>query len=142
MRIIFLFIVISHSLLMAQDSTAVKFNLTIKIAGFESDDGSAMVALVNSQKSWQSEGASFKNAIPKIEKKRVILVFNELPKGTYGVKVYHDENDNRKLDSNFIGIPKEAYGFSNNARGNFGPADWQDAKFEVTEDKEIIIKVE
>ncbi len=128
--------------LLAQDSTATTFNLTITITGFENDKGSAMVALINSRESWQTEGTSFKNAIPKIEKKKVVLSFNDLPKGIYGVKVYHDANDNRKLDTNFIGIPNEAYGFSNDARGSFGPADWQDAKFEILKDTENTIKVE
>ena len=53
----------------------------------------------------------------------------DLPYSQYAVKVFHDENTNSELDTNFLGIPTEDYGFSNNVRGTFGPADYDDAKF-------------
>ena len=40
--------------------------------------------------------------------------FFDIPPGTYAVKLHIDENENGKLDTNFIGIPKEQYGISNN----------------------------
>jgi len=46
--------------------------------------------------------------------------------------VFHDENGNGKNDRNFLGIPKEPYGFSNNARRKFGPPTWTEAKFAVS----------
>ena len=42
-----------------------------------------------------------------------------------------NENGNNKMDSNFLGIPKEDYACSNNAKGFMGPPKWEDAKFEV-----------
>lgn len=47
--------------------------------------------------------------------------FLQLPSGRYAVIVFHDENDNGLLDTDFLGIPTEGYGFSNNAMGVFGP---------------------
>lgn len=41
-------------------------------------------------------------------------VMENLAPGDYGVVAIHDENKNRKLDRNFIGIPKEGFGFANN----------------------------
>jgi uncharacterized protein (DUF2141 family) len=41
-------------------------------------------------------------------------VFDDLPPGTYAVAVVHDENGNGQLDKNFLGIPSEGYGVSNN----------------------------
>jgi uncharacterized protein (DUF2141 family) len=41
-------------------------------------------------------------------------VWEHLPPGDYGVAVIHDENQNARLDRNFIGIPKEGFGFANN----------------------------
>jgi uncharacterized protein (DUF2141 family) len=38
----------------------------------------------------------------------------DIPPGTYAVKLHIDENENGKLDTNFLGIPKEQYGISNN----------------------------
>jgi uncharacterized protein (DUF2141 family) len=55
-------------------------------------------------------------------------VFKDVPYGEYAVKVFHDENDNLKIDIGWRG-PTERYGFSNGARGIFGPPDFDDAKF-------------
>jgi uncharacterized protein (DUF2141 family) len=53
----------------------------------------------------------------------------------------HDENDNKKMDTNFIGIPKEDFGCSNNATGFMGPPKYEDAKFMLEENKTIDIKI-
>lgn len=50
-----------------------------------------------------------------------IAVWENLPPGNYGVAVIHDENGNHKLDRNFIGIPKEGFGFANNPHVGLGP---------------------
>ena len=67
-----------------------------------------------------------------VEENRISWKQDSLPYGKYAIAVYHDKNVNGELDSNLLGIPKEAYGFSNNARGRFGPASWKDAHFEIT----------
>ena len=55
----------------------------------------------------------------------------ELPAGTYAIGIFHDANLNNRLDNFFFGIPKEQYGFSNNARGFMGPPSFEDAAFTV-----------
>ena len=60
-----------------------------------------------------------------------------MPQGNYAIAVYHDKNKNGKIDTNLLGIPKEDYGFSNDARGKFGPASWNDAVFKVSEPKHV-----
>lgn len=67
---------------------------------------------------------------------------DDLPYGNYAIAVYHDKNTNGELDTNLLGIPKEAYGFSNNARGRFGPASWSDAHFTInSKQSEMVIEV-
>jgi uncharacterized protein (DUF2141 family) len=56
--------------------------------------------------------------------------FEDIPPGTYALAVIHDENMNGKLDINFIGIPKEGYGFSNGAKGLFGAPSFSAASFQ------------
>lgn len=63
----------------------------------------------------------------------VVLVFRDLPPGRYAVSAYHDENDNGKLDRNFIGIPSEGYGFSRDAKGRRGPPGFDDAAVDIKE---------
>jgi uncharacterized protein (DUF2141 family) len=57
-------------------------------------------------------------------------VFADLPAGFYAVSVFHDENMNEKLDKNFMGVPKEGYGASNNPKKKMGPPNFDEAKFQ------------
>jgi uncharacterized protein (DUF2141 family) len=57
--------------------------------------------------------------------------FDKLTPGSYAVTVFHDLNDNGELDTGFFGIPKEPVGFSNNAKGRFGPAKWEATRFPI-----------
>jgi len=61
----------------------------------------------------------------------VLVVFRDLKSGDYAVTAFLDENGNEKLDTNLFGMPTEKYGFSNDARGSFGPPSFADAKFSV-----------
>ena len=58
------------------------------------------------------------------------IVIHDLPAGEYAIASYHDENGNGKLDTNALGLPEEGYGFSNDARGMFGPPKFSEAVFE------------
>ena len=69
------------------------------------------------------------------------VLFENIPNGTYAIAVVHDENDNKKMDTNFFGIPKEGYGVSNNKYPKMSEPSFDDAKFSLKEDKEISIKM-
>jgi uncharacterized protein (DUF2141 family) len=64
-----------------------------------------------------------------IKDKIAWVVFTGLPAGTYAAAILHDENDDQKMNKNFLGLPKEGYGFSNNAMGTFGPPSFNKASF-------------
>jgi uncharacterized protein (DUF2141 family) len=55
--------------------------------------------------------------------------FEDIPPGTYALAVIHDENSNGKLDTNWLGIPTEGYGFSNDAKGMLGAPSFSVASF-------------
>ena len=63
----------------------------------------------------------------------------ELPPGSYAIGIFHDANLNNRLDNYFFGVPREQYGFSNNARGFMGPPSFEDAAFSVKGKTEISI---
>ena len=65
----------------------------------------------------------------------------DLPIGRYAIKVFVDANYNKELDLNFLGIPKEQVGFSNDATGNFGPPSFSDASFSVPDNKDLQINL-
>ena len=70
------------------------------------------------------------------QKKKIDLqnteINNVLPHGEYAVTLFVDFNGNNKLDKNFLGIPKEQYGFSNNVMGKMSPPTFDQAKFVIT----------
>ena len=119
-------------------------NLIVNISGFPSSDGFAMVALHKSEESYKDEGAT------AIAKSRIMVVnqkaqaiFGNLEYGSYGISIFHDENGNGIMDKNAMGIPKEAYGFSNNARGFFGKPDYKNVMFEINSaEKDIAINLD
>jgi uncharacterized protein (DUF2141 family) len=65
----------------------------------------------------------------KIENRQAVCVFSGVAPGDYAVSVFHDENANGTLDRNFIGMPKEGVGASNDAAGKLGPPRFEDARF-------------
>jgi uncharacterized protein (DUF2141 family) len=118
--------------------------LIIDISGFPSSDGYAMVALTNSNESYKGgEDAAIAKTKTMVVGQKAQVIFTNLPYGWYGISLYHDENNNGKMDKNMMGIPKEAYGFSNNAKGFFGKPDYKDVKFELkSSEKKIDIKLD
>ena len=119
--------------------TSETAELTIKIVGIESDEGRMNIAVFNSEESWM-ETRLYENALD-IEERACSWTIEEVPYGEYGVAVYHDENGNGKHDKNFLGIPKEPYGFSNNARGKTGPPGWEKTRFSIS-DPTLEIEIE
>ena len=65
----------------------------------------------------------------------------ELPNGTYAIGIFVDANYNNEMDRNFFGVPKEQYGFSNDAKGSFGPPSFKDASFTVSGDMQLEINL-
>ena len=108
-------------------------DLTVTISDIREAKGSLMVSVVNSDAAWNNEAAPV--AVKKVPaaQGKVKLQFKDLAPGTYAVQVMHDENENQKLDSNFLGILIEGYGFSNNPNV-MRKAHYDEARFEVGAD--------
>ncbi len=76
-----------------------------------------------------------------IQQSSVTTVFADIPEGEYSISVFHDENKNGEIDKNSFGIPKESYGFSNNIMGMFGPPSFEEAKFKVSKEGVVHLKI-
>jgi len=118
---------LSQTILFAQEN--VSQDITVKITNLDGDSGKVYVALYNSEATFLEK--KYKSTISAIKDNGCEIVFKNIPNGTYAISLFHDENDNNKMDSNFLGIPKEDYGCSNNAKGFMGPPKWKDAKFKI-----------
>ena len=72
----------------------------------------------------------------------VTCQFDNVSPGIYAASVSHDVNENGKVDTNFLGIPREAWGVSNNVRPPFRAPKFEEAQFEVRGDKTIEITID
>jgi len=66
------------------------------------------------------------------------VTFKDVPQGTFAVSVLHDENGNGKMDKNFVGIPKEGYGASNNPKKKKRAPTFDEAKFSLNTSEQAI----
>lgn len=106
--------------------------IEIIIKGLRSDKGQVIVAMFNSSSVFPEErDKAYCRLKSNINGKQVKLSFSTIPDGEYAISFYHDENENNKFDFNFLKIPKEGYGASNNARGHWGPPAFKDASFKI-----------
>jgi uncharacterized protein (DUF2141 family) len=103
--------------------------LTVSITNIRTDKGELLVSVVNSDAGWNNQAKPVAATKVAATGKDSVLRF-DLPAGSYAVQVMHDENGNGKLDTNFIGIPSEGYGFSNNPQV-MRKAYFSEAKFEI-----------
>jgi uncharacterized protein (DUF2141 family) len=116
--------------------------LIVKTVGLKSDQGEVRLALCNCEENYSSKDAEpFRRIAVPISEKQAEAVFEDLPFGEYAIKLFHDKNSNGDLDTNFLGLPKEDYAFSNNAKATFGPPEYEKAKFEFKEDMSIEIRM-
>jgi uncharacterized protein (DUF2141 family) len=103
--------------------------LVVVPVGLESSEGDVMVQLAADEAGFEGDGEAFRSAKVAVVDRRAECVFDDVPHGDYAIRVFHDANRNEKLDTNFIGVPKEKFGFSNDALGRFGPPSFEQARF-------------
>ena len=112
--------------------------LTINISG-QNKSGILNLAIYNNAEAYdrsvkgegRSEGGFFSGIDSFIELKESHKFVINVPEGIYAIALFIDANKNMKIDKNFLGIPKEQYGFSNNAMGTLSGPSFEQAKFQV-----------
>ncbi len=113
-----------------QEATPANVAFTFDAAS----QGTIRLALFDSVEAYAGQGQPVRVAEIKGDAASTGLAFEGLPAGEYAAKIYHDLNDNGRMDVNPFGMPTEPFAFSNNAVGNMGPANWERARFSVSGD--------
>ncbi len=129
---------------LAADGTEAGANLRVIATNVKSDQGRLFVWVYDKKDDWLSDRYRTQKSVV-IAGNRVndtVTVELLLPEGEYALSIYQDENDNGKLESNFIGLPKEPAGLSNNLRPKFGPPKFKNAAFAVTVGTVVEQKIE
>jgi uncharacterized protein (DUF2141 family) len=124
--------------LLACAAAAQAFDLRVEVVNAKSDQGKVLGAVYATPAAWLKDGQAVQVGMDAAGT-RSVLVYRNLPAGSYGVSVFHDENGNMKLDANPAGIPIERYGFSRDAHGMMGPPAFADAVVDLQADTTITV---
>ena len=137
--------------LAAQDKTSLPAetagSVEVTIEGITSTDGLIYASLFSSANGFPDERnlASANQSVPASDASNgtLVLKFMEIPAGAFALSIMHDANANGKLDTNFMGIPSEDYGFSHNPNSLFGPPSFDKAAVALTagETQRLTIKL-
>ena len=103
--------------------------IDVTVSNIESTKGQLIISLFDTETNFLEK--PYKTMTVPATKGSVSASFEGIPAGTYAIAVIHDKNENAELDTNFMGIPKERYGWSNNPSPSFRAARWDEALFSV-----------
>jgi uncharacterized protein (DUF2141 family) len=115
-------------------------DLTVEITGVTILKGEVYVSIYSNESSFMKTDQAFGKVKVPATQSALKVKLKDVPAGDYAVAVFQDLNANELLDVSEMKIPKEPFGFSNNAKGIKGPATFQQAKFHLQ--GETTIKVE
>ncbi len=138
MKILFVVFIIFYL-----SSIAQAIDLTVMVTGFKNNKGAAQISLYNKYGTIpdKNQDKFYKTKRVFIINKKIKVVFKNLPKGRYAISVYHDENNNHKLDRGWF-LPKEGVGLSNFHNFSlFNFPSFKKASFLLNDNKEIKIKI-
>lgn len=114
--------------------TAQGCELRIHVDGFRNTKGNLGTVIFTSPSGWpENLDKSFRHGPAPIDAstRTATAIWSHLPPGNYAVAAIHDENSNHHLDRNFLGIPKEGFGFANNPHVYLGPPSFNQAEVHV-----------
>lgn len=109
--------------------------LTVNVADLKTTSGAVYISLQD-----PTRKAVQRQAVP-VQSTSAHIVFQNVPSGTYAVRLFHDENNNKVMDTGIFGIPKEGWGCSNNVKPSFGPPKYEAMLFTVKSSKAITIHI-
>ncbi|CAB5503165.1 hypothetical protein [uncultured Gammaproteobacteria bacterium] len=129
-------IILSLSLI---SSLSYATNIEVNISNIKPITGKLFVTL-DTKDTYDKEDKSNSvfSAIKKISKSGHKITIDDVSSDTYAFSVFHDVDNNNKLSTNFLSVPSEGYGFSNNVVGNFGKPTFKEASFIVNGEQETI----
>lgn len=111
--------------------------LNITIEGVKTSNGNVSVAVYNQENGFLKFDKAYKSDSTLAKKGKTKIRIEDLPEGEYALAIFHDANNNHILDVNWLGIPKEAIGFSKAKMKAFGPPTYGECTFKITSDHNI-----
>ncbi|MBC7794868.1 MAG: DUF2141 domain-containing protein [Clostridia bacterium] len=130
-NVLFVLLMLGLPLGAAADAEEFSTGIVMHVDGLKTDQGTLHCALYANAKGFPTEPEHAATEVKvQVREKRATCVFPDVKAGRYAVALWHDVNGDNKLDANWLGIPKEPVGSSNNAKGSFGPPSFAKASFD------------
>lgn len=139
LKITLIYISLGLIMMMPQTVHAQSASISVVVNNITEVKGKIEICLFNSAETFM--GKCLQRKYIAVTRNSMEITFDDILPGTYAVTIYQDINENEELDTNFIGMPKEPYGFSNNPSTTFGPPSFKKASFKVFKNKEITISL-
>jgi uncharacterized protein (DUF2141 family) len=111
--------------------------LSIAVEGVKTSKGKISVAIYNKSEGFLEFDKVFLADTAMAQEGITHIYINNLPGGEYALAVFHDENGNDELDTNWLGIPKESVGFSRTRMKTFGPPSFSECALIIDSDRKI-----
>ncbi|WP_297705799.1 DUF2141 domain-containing protein [uncultured Eudoraea sp.] len=131
MKLLFLNLLLLPFMMFSQNK------LSVDVTGVKSNSGSVLVAVYDSSDNFLDSDKMFSGGSSKAQLGNTWVIIDDLPDGEYALAIFHDEDGDDELNTNWIGIPKEPICFSIGKMKTFGPPKYQECAFKVEGDKEI-----
>ena len=120
---------------------SAQYTLRVEVSNIKKLEGQVQVCLFRDGVGFLSKGKPVHCQWIVVDADKHGYAFDSLASGAYAVIAIHDLNENKDLDTNFLGIPSEPYGFSNNPSTRFGPPDFEEAAFQLEGNRKITVKL-
>lgn len=117
-------------------------SVLFKVSGIQSEKGGSISTGIFTKDTFPEVGKQFRGKDVKVNHSNMEVLLENVPVGTYGAVVFQDQNSNKKLETNLVGLPKEPIGFANDAKIKFGPPSFEDAAIVVSAGQTVIVNIQ
>ncbi|MBN8578712.1 MAG: DUF2141 domain-containing protein [Cytophagales bacterium] len=129
------------ALLWCISTSAQKGIVVLKLSNIQSEKSGEISIGLFTKENFPKQGKQLRNYKFPVTVSNMEVVIEDVPLGTYAIAVYQDINKNGTLETNFIGMPQEPVGFSNNAKIRMGPPDFSEASFTVIDKEKLQLNI-
>ncbi len=119
---------------------ALDTDFTVTVTNIKESKGQIVIGVFDRQSSFPKEGKQVRKIVIPVTGNQVSKTI-DLPNGTYGLAIFHDENGDGKCDQNMLGIPKEGFAFSNNFKPSVKAPKFKDVQFTINDNMNMKIKL-
>ena len=113
-------------------------DLLVRVSGLTEPRGQVGCSLFAGPQGFPMDSSGARTVWLPADTQGVTCRFIDLPEGRYAVSIAHDLNGNKRVDTNFLGIPTEAWGVSNNVRPSLRAPRFEEAEFKLGSDSKVL----